>query len=464
LHLEESLGLSNPNGANRLWTGSFSMRIAQEVPESSHLRTKRIATAIRLAAILAIAAAALAGHSGAQTVTQLHSFTGGSDGFNPSGNVVADKNGVLYGTAFYGGWLGCNSGVGCGTIYQLTPPADPDGSWTFSTIYEFKGKNDGCCQYSTLAIDSAGNLYGVTNAGLPNGSVFQLSPPAGLRKRWKFSILYTFKNQSDGAYPNTPLVIDKSGAIYGVTPYGSLPGCSGYGCGAVFQLVPPQRPGGKWKENTLYQFQGLNDGGSPNGLVMDKHGTLYGTTFAGGLVTPNCPNGCGNVFEVYPIGNYWYETPIYSFKDTPDGAFPYSLTIDRSGVLYGLAGSYTKQNDAAVFKLTPPARKYGNWHKTVIHAFPNGSNGSYGPSYLAEGDDGNLYGAIFGDIDLDAGYVFRLKPPGPSGGGWTYRTLVDFNVTGPDRNPNGVIRGKVGHLYGTLNGGDSDGGDVFEIN
>jgi hypothetical protein len=422
-----------------------------------------MATVIRLGAALVIAAAALAGHSAAQTITELHSFTGGSDGYNPAATVVADKNGVLYGTAWSGGWLNCNNGggVGCGTIYQLTPPADPTGSWTFSTIYEFKGNKDGCCQFSTIAIDSAGNLYGVTNGGVPNGGVFQLSPPAGSRKRWKFSIIYTFNGESDGEFPTTPLVIDKAGAIYGVTLFGSRPGCGGYGCGAVFQLVPPQKPGGTWKENTLYQFHGLKDGGTPNGLVIDKYGTLYGTTFAGGIVTPDCPNGCGVVFEVYPNGTYWYETPIYTFKGIPDGAFPYSLTRDRSGALYGLAGSYTEQNDASVFKLTPPARKDGNWHKTVIHAF---SNSGYPPSYLTEGDDGNLYGAVFGEIDLDAGSVFRLNPPGPNGSKWTFRTLVDFNVNGPDRNPNGVIRGKFGALYGTLNGGDSDGGDVFEIN
>jgi hypothetical protein len=170
------------------------------------------------------------------------------------------------------------------------------------------------------------------------------------------------------------------------------------------------------------------------------------------------------LFEIYAIGNSWYETPIYTFKDTPDGAFPYSLTIDRSGDLYGLAGFYTKQNDVDVFKLKPPAKQYGKWQKRVVHVFANSSNGGYPPSYLAAGGDGNLYGTIFGDIDLNAGYVFRLKPPGPNGGGWTYRTLVDFNIAGPDRNPNGVIYGKFGFLYGTMNGGDSDGGDVFEIN
>jgi hypothetical protein len=434
---------------------------------SSHPRTKGIAVAVRLGTVLVVAVMALTAPSAAQKVVGLHSFTGGSDGYNPYGNVVADKNGVLYGTAFFGGWLNCNegSGVGCGTIYQLTPPADPGGSWTFSTIYKFRGNKDGCCQYSTLAIDSAGNLYGATEYGVGEyyGGVFQLSPPAQPGGRWKFSILYEFQNQADGEYPVTPLVIDKAGAIYGITPYGSLPGCGSSGCGAVFQLVPPQVQGRPWKETTLYQFQGLRDGGSPNSLVIDKQGNLYGSTFAGGIVTPNCPNGCGTVFEMNRNGGFFYETTIYTFKDAPDGALPYSLTIDRSGVLYGLAGSYAAQNEVSAFRLTPPARKYGNWHKTVIYAFPHDSNGGNPPSYLTTAGDNNLYGTVFGDLDLDAGYAFRLKAPGPNGGGWSYDTVTDFNVTGPDRNPNGIFRGKLGNLYGTLNGGDSDGGNVFEI-
>jgi hypothetical protein len=442
------------------------MNIAKEVPARSPLNRWRIVIAIRLAAVLVIAGA-LAGQSAAQSIQQLHSFTGGNDGYQPQSTVVADKNGVLYGTAFLGGFLNCNggSGLGCGTVYQLTPPAGPTGSWTFSLIYKFMGEKDGCCQYSTLAIDDAGNLYGVTNFGVGEfyGGVFRLSPPVAPSHAWKFSILYEFQNQADGQNPQSPLAIDKAGAVYGVTRDGSLPGCGGNGCGAVFQLVPPQRPSGPWKENTLYQFQGLRDGGTPTGLLIDKDGTLFGTTSAGGTVGADCPNGCGVVFEMYTFGNGFYEMPIYTFQDSPDGAIPYSLTMDRSGTLYGLAGFYTKQNLVSVFRLKPPAKMFGRWQKGVLYAFPSRANGGYPPTYLTTADDNNLYGAVFGDIDLDSGYIFQLTPPDQNGGGWTYRTVLDMNASAPDRNPNGVIRAKFGHLYGTLNGGDSDGGDVFEI-
>jgi hypothetical protein len=77
--------------------------------------------------------------------------------------------------------------------------------------------------------------------------------------------------------------------------------------------------------------------------------------------------------------------------------------------------------------------------------------------------NGVLYGAIFGDIDLYFGALFQLTPPAGGKGPWAYTTLWDFNESGPDLNPNGVALGPDGALYGTLNGGDSDGGSVFRL-
>ena len=56
--------------------------------------------------------------------TDLYDFTGGSDGQHPSGPVVVDSNGNLYGTTGAGGNLNdCWSEFsrGCGTVWELTP-------------------------------------------------------------------------------------------------------------------------------------------------------------------------------------------------------------------------------------------------------------------------------------------------------------------------------------------------------
>jgi len=399
-----------------------------------------------------------------QSVTALHIFSLGADGGNPAAPVVADRDGALYGTTFYGGLQSCNSGVGCGTIFKETPPATPEGHWMFSVLYDFTGGDDGCCNTSILARDRAGRLYGVTNGGLPNGSIFQLRPRGGPGDKWSFTNIYTFQKQQ-GAFPLTPLLISEDGTIYGAAPYGGLSGCGGYGCGTVVQLVPPATEDDPWKESTLYKFSGGADGGTPSSpLVFGRDGALYGTTFVGGMApTRNCPNGCGVVFKLSrpsEPGGQWEETVIYTFTDEPDGAFPYNLVSRKNGVLYGLACCHGGENAPNIFALTPSATDDGPWRKTVLYSFnPSG----YPPSYLTLGANAVLYGAIFGDIDLDAGLLFQLARPDEPGDAWTYSTLVDFNNGGPSRNPNGAVLGKFGRLYGTLNGGDSDFGAVFEL-
>ena len=60
--------------------------------------------------------------NGSWTLTDLHDFTGGSDGDEPSVNVALDANGNLYGTASGGGITGGECGAGgCGVVWEITP-------------------------------------------------------------------------------------------------------------------------------------------------------------------------------------------------------------------------------------------------------------------------------------------------------------------------------------------------------
>src|SRR5271166_180437 len=94
----------------------------------------------------------------------------------------------------------------------------------------------------------------------------------------KETILYAFQGGSDGADPNSGLVADAQGNLYGEMS-GDF--------GGVFEVSPPAAPGGAWRETVLYTFQGPSDGVPYGGLVLDRSGNLYGTTVDGGD-SPNC--------------------------------------------------------------------------------------------------------------------------------------------------------------------------------
>jgi hypothetical protein len=147
---------------------------------------------------------------------------GGSDGSDPLTDLIADREGALYGTTQNGGGSGCN-GLGCGTVFQLTPARDKTTgktTWTESVLYIFQGGSDGSYPYAGLIADSEGALYGTTafsgSIGNGAGTVFQLTP-ARNQTTWTESVLYIFQGGSDGSLPLARLIADKEGALYGTT-------------------------------------------------------------------------------------------------------------------------------------------------------------------------------------------------------------------------------------------------------
>ena len=233
-------------------------------------RKHRTVSAV-LTLILAIAPAA----SAEWKEKVLYSFQGGTnDGSVPAGGVVFDKQGNLYGATTGGGPSTCAPfGTECGTVFQLSPPAQKGGSWTETLIYQFQGKgsNDGSVPNGGLIIDAAGNLYGVTayggtgyclllgsNAGC--GTVYKISPPQQQGGAWTETILYSFATAKEGYLAIGNLVFDGAGNLYGATWFGGSKGTtcdSLYGgqCGVVFELSPPKTKGGKWTEKVLVQLQ-----------------------------------------------------------------------------------------------------------------------------------------------------------------------------------------------------------------
>jgi uncharacterized repeat protein (TIGR03803 family) len=154
--------------------------------------------------------------------TTLHSFQGGSDGITPSSGVVLDQGGDLYGVTEGGGT------AGGGAAFELTQGAF--GVWNMTTLFGFRGLGfQG--SYRTLAIDNAGNLYGTTAAdgAYQHGSVFKATFANG---KWSYISLHDFTGGNDGAYPYGVLSFDAAGNIYGTTSAGGA-----YGNGVVFQIT-----------------------------------------------------------------------------------------------------------------------------------------------------------------------------------------------------------------------------------
>jgi uncharacterized repeat protein (TIGR03803 family) len=153
--------------------------------------------------------------------TVLYSFTGGTDGSNPYGDLVPDASGNLYGTN--------NEIVGWGSIFELQPSK---GDWKLKVLYNFDGKN-GQGPQGPLVFDNAGDLYGTTTAGGPGdaGVIFKLLPTNG---KWNEKVLFTFPgNGKGGASPYAGVVRDRQGSLYGTTNAGGT-----IGFGVVFQVIP----------------------------------------------------------------------------------------------------------------------------------------------------------------------------------------------------------------------------------
>ena len=273
----------------------------------------------------------LASTDGKRTWTEsvLYSFQcTANDGGEPQGSLVFDSAGNLYGTTSV---YGTSSQ---GAVFELSPPAQQGGAWTESIIYQFSDYNGQFFPVS-LIIDGQGNLYGEDPGSLEtNGNIFELSPPAVQGGAWTYSMLYAFKGTSrhDGNGPSGGLTMGKSGNLYGTTILGGPgSGCNGVGCGTVFQLLHPTAKHTAWVERVLYAFTGSADGFSPEGgVTFDKKGNLYGTTAFGGT-------GGGTVFEISPAGEgAWVETVIHSFDSGKEGYSPVTgVILDKTGNVFG---------------------------------------------------------------------------------------------------------------------------------
>jgi len=151
----------------------------------------------------------------------LWSFGNGSDGQSPLAGLIMDNKGSLYGTTAGQGPFGGAPGPG-GTVFKITPPSTAGGDWTESVLWSFGTGTDGSGPSASLIMDINGDLYGTTYRGgaYGAGTVFELTPTTG--GSWTETILWSFGNGSDGGSPYSSLIMDTNGNLYGTTRAGGL--------------------------------------------------------------------------------------------------------------------------------------------------------------------------------------------------------------------------------------------------
>ena len=317
---------------------------------------------------------------------------------------------------------------------------------TETTIHSFAGGAYSGYPYGGLVFDSSGNAYGTASGGGAGyGTIYELTPsPSG----WIANILYEFDNVS-GANPAGTLVFDKAGNLYGTAGNGgNMTGiCQGSGCGTIFEL---QRVNDGWNFLVLYTFSGNADGAHPNpGLIFDKSGKLFGTTYNGGQ------SGYGTVFELSPSGNGWTKSTVYAFAGNNDGRYPMSgLTLGGAGIFYGTTRSGDAKKQGTVYQLRKTS---GGWTETILHSFNGTEGGSPMVGFLLL-RHGTLYGTTNYGGGSDQGTAFSLTQ-----NGHRFIVLWSFNGTNGSSPYNGMVSDSVGNLYGVANGGTSGYGVIFVL-
>ncbi len=393
--------------------------------------------------VVGAAIALLATSAWAASKTQaIYSFKGNADGEYTDTELVVDSAGNLYGTSVQGGTHGG------GTVFQVTA------SGVHTVLYNFTGGADGGEPYKGVTLDAQGNLYGTAVTGGGGsceggcGVVFKLTNSGGT---WTQSVIHTFTG-ADGSGPGSPVAFDKRGNLYGTTPTGGSDGQ-----GVVYQLKPDGTGG--WTMNVIHTFTGGADGagGSASRLLIDSHGNLFGVCTVGGA------NGFGTIYQISHQQTTWKFTTLYAFKDQPDGASPYGgLVFDKFGGLYGTT-YYAGANDVGtVYQLT---YNRGTWTERVLYSFKGGVDGASPISSLVSDAAGNLYGTTSdgGAASCSCGLIFKMTRGAK--GKWNESVVYRFPGTPkPGFSYNGMVTDSAGNFYGaTVHGGTGNDGAIYKF-
>lgn len=365
----------------------------------------------------------------------LYSFDG-SNGLHPLGGLIA-LNGTLYGTTSEGGTHGSTS-VKNGVVFTMTIGGKERVLHDFGPM-----ARDGNYPMASLQAVN-GILYGTTGLGNPKNGGTAYSITTGGAE----NVIYNFGTAGNDGYQPSTSLINVNGVLYGTTTDG---GASNVG--TLFSMTTDGR------ENVLHNFGDpyKSDGQYPAGRLLNLNGTLYGTTYQGGIYWRGnhcgpapCP-GDGTVFKVEDGKVH----VLHSFGNGTDGLDPQAGLLAVNGTLYGTTSEGGQNVDCGtLFSITPAGSE------RVLHDFGVTSGDGCGPAAALIVVRGTLYGTTaYGGTANKGGTIFSIALTGAD-----ERVLHSFGSGSDGKNPVAALYNLNGTLYGTTRvGGAHSDGTVFSF-
>jgi uncharacterized repeat protein (TIGR03803 family) len=365
--------------------------------------------------------------------TILASFTDPGNG-GPAAGLVMDAQGNLFGTTIgAGGPLFDGSPFSDGSVFEL-----PAGSNTILTLATFNGDN-GFGPQSSLVIDRTGNLFGTTPAGGNDtfgGTVFRVDGAT----HELTDLVQTGRTSQTDAPAGSPL-FDAQGNLFVAATNGG-PSANG----SVFKIAVGAGARGTSVVSTVALFNGTNGLAPGGGLIADAQGNLFGTTSQGGPAFSAASGtvGAGTVYEI--TADTHTLVTLANFDGAGGGFKPVGdLVRDKNGDLFGVTQLGGANGKGTIFEVVA-----GSGKVTTLTSFdvPHGSEPLAGLLLDAQG---NLFGTTSAGGANDLGTIFELRA-----GADAVSTLFNFDKTN-GRSLGSLISDGQGHLFGTTEG------SIFEL-
>jgi uncharacterized repeat protein (TIGR03803 family) len=291
-----------------------------------------------------------------------------------------------------------------------------------TTFFNFDGLDGSGQMYGSLIQGTDGNFYGTSAYEGKNntGALYGVSPAGSLVGASSFCAIPCI----GGSYPYGGLTQAANGNFYGAATFGG-----GNDGGTLFEITPA----GAFK--VLEAFP--NGDGPSNPPMQATNGNLYG--IAGGGA-----NNGGEIYQVSPTGAV---STFYSFcsPKCSNGSGGNTLVEAPNKKLYGVNGSGGSYGLGTFYMISLDG------HYTKLHSFKKSEAAALNPIILAS--DGNFYGTSAGGGANNAGTIFKITP----GGQLTvlYNFCSQSNCTDGVRSTAALVEGSDGNLYGTTELGGS---------